>query len=114
MVTDEQYRTLLERVSNLESRLASMSRQFSAMLMRRDTFEETPRHKESTSVRRDRTRYRFDGKLLCKRRLVLECIKKYVADKNVTSSKTLREAFPDYIQGSLGIVKDTNEAERYS
>lgn len=114
MVTDEQYRALQDRVSDLEKRLAAISRQFTALLMRRDAAEEIPKQREASVARRDTTRYRFENKLMCKRRLVLECVKKFVVDKNVTNSGMLKNAFPDYIQGSLGVVKAVEEAERYS
>ncbi len=114
MITDEQYKALQNRVDELENRMASMSRQFSSLLMRRDVAERPTIQKESQSKKKDITKYLFEGKTLCKRGLVLEGVKKYVKDNKIDNSKDLLIAFPDYIQGSLGVVKSVNEAERYS
>ncbi len=114
MVTDEQYRELQNRVSDLERKLASLSRQCSSLLMRRDTVDAEPKSHRDASVKHDITRYKFEGKLYCKRQLVLACVKKYVHDNSVDSFITLSEAFPEYIQGSLGVVRTINDAERYS
>ncbi len=114
MVTDEQYRILQNRVAELENRLAAMSRELSAMRMRGDFAKIGFKPGSTETVRKDITRYKFCDSILCKRRLVLECIKKYVKDKYIKTSTEILEAFPDYIQGSLGIVKPIAEAEKYS
>ena len=114
MVTDEQHRKLQERVTELENKLASLSLQFSTLLMRRDAVGEKTAPKQELRGKRDVTRYRFEGKLLCKRRLVLECVKRLVVDKAIHDQNVLQTVFPDHIQGSLGIIKPVQEAERYS
>ena len=66
------------------------------------------------ATKKDTTKYLFDGKLYCKRRIAFECVKKYVCDNRVNSYDELINVFPDYLQGSLGIIKPVEIAEKYS
>ena len=84
MVTDEQYRTLQNRVTELENKMASLSRQFSALFMRRDVPSESLKQREATGRKRDITKYRFEGMTLSKRNLVLQVVKKYTADNDIS------------------------------
>ena len=113
MVTDKQYRDLLEKYEELSRKYAQMSRDIAAIKMTLD-LKKTPKQQELPQTRKDVTRYSFMGKQLNKRQLVLECIKQYVADTAITDPSVLFEVFPDYIQGSLGVIRAASEAEQYS
>ena len=113
MVTDKQYRDLLEKYEELNRKYAQMSRDIATIKMTLD-IRKTPKSSGLSQSRKDVTRYSFMGQQLNKRQLVLECIKHYVADNAITDPSVLFEVFPDYIQGSLGVIRTTNEAEQYS
>ena len=113
MVTDKQYRDLLEKCEELNRKYAQMSRDIATLKMTLD-LKKTPKLPEAPRSRKDVTRYSFNGKQLNKRQLVLECIKQYIADTATTDHVVLLEVFPDYIQGSLGVIRAASEAERYS
>lgn len=114
MVTDAEYKALKAKVDNLEKRLNLLAQQYSALYMKQDI----PRTQESSSDKpkrhKDITKYEFNGEVYSKRQLVLECVKYYINNNSINSYSKLIDVFPDYIQGSLGIVKDVTVAERYS
>ena len=113
MVTDEKYKNLEKRVAELERKLELLSRQYSSLLMKNDM--RTFVTQSSTSkVRRDTTKYLFNHNVYCKRDLVLACVKKYVETYPNINGEQLIDVFPNYIQGSLGIVRPFIEAEKYS
>lgn len=114
MITDEQYKRLLERVDALENRVIMLAQEYSALYMKSDVQPSRRSPVKSERKRKDTTKYMFMGKLYGKRDLVLQCVKSFVADKHIKSEKKLTEAFPPYVQGSLGIVRRVQEAERYS
>lgn len=121
MITDEEFKNLQDIVAKLQERLekldktvSALSKNASASFMRNDTAETSSMRNDFINEKRDKTRYVFAGQTLCKRRLVLECVKQYVADNMGKSVDEIKEAFPDYIQGSLGIIKNVNDAGRYS
>ncbi len=113
MVTDQQYKDLLARFEELNQKYTQMSRDLAAIKMRLD-LPKTHKRYEAEISRKDITRYYFRGKLLNKRQLVLECVKCYIDDTGNTDPKLLLELFPDYIQGSLGVIRPAQEAEQYS
>lgn len=113
MVTDKQYQELLQRFEELSRKYTQMSRDIATIKMKMD-ISNARAYAESAQSRKDVTRYHFDGKLLNKRRLVLEGIKKYIADTGTTDPAALGEVFPDCIQGSLGVIRSVIEAEQYS
>jgi len=113
VVTDKQYRDLLEKYEELNRKYAQMSRDIAAIKMTLD-LRKTPKSQGTSQTRKDVTRYSFMGKQLNKRQLVLECIKQYIADTSTTDPSVLLDLFPDWIQGSLGVVRAAGEAEQYS
>ena len=114
MVTDEEYKALLERVDGLENKLKLLAQQYSSLYMKRDIQRIGESEHEKQIKHKDVTKYEFNGNIYCKRQLVLECVKKYVMDNDITSSRALNDIFPDYIQGSMGMIKRVEEAEKYS
>ncbi len=116
MVTDKQYQDLLKRIEELSQMYNQMSRDIASIQMSFDVSRarsNSPKRELELS-RKDVTRYRFMGELMNKRRLVLECIKKYISDTGITAPEKLLEVFPDYIQGSLGVIRPVEQAELYS
>lgn len=114
MVTDEQYRKLENRVDELEKKLLLLSKQYSSLYMKKDVLQMSGSSSSPEKNRRDTTRYTFDDHVYCKRDLVLACVRKYADDHPGITGAELTEVFPDYVQGSLGIVRKVIEAERYS
>lgn len=60
-------------------------------------------------ITKDFSKYIFNGEIFVKRRLVLAVVKQYVEDYRPSTFDELKEAFPDYLQGSLGVVKLIDE-----
>ena len=60
-------------------------------------------------ITKDFSKYIFNGETFVKRRLVLEVVRQYVEDYRPATFDELKEAFPDYLQGSLGVVKLIDE-----
>ena len=114
MVTDAEYKALQARVDDLEKRMNFLARQFNEMYMKRDISRADDHSHIEPKRHKDITKYEVNGELYNKRRLVLVCVKCFVKERNITSYSKLLEAFPDYIQGSLGIVKKVEAAEKYS
>ena len=116
MVTDEEYRKLQKRVDDLEKRLTQLSLKYSSLYMRSDMKSSFSNSSQSnnSSCKRDTTKYVFMGESYCKRQMVLICIKQYIKDHPGCTGEKLSEIFPDYIQGSLGVVRKASEAEKYS
>ena len=112
MVTDEQYRELLEKYNELNKKYAQMSRDIAAIKMSIDVVK-ARRNTDNDIVQKDITRYSFQGKTFNKRRLVLECIKQYIMDTGTNKADALLELFPEHIQGSLGVIRRAEEAEKY-
>lgn len=112
MVTDKQFKELLDRFDELEAKYKKMSQDIASISMMMDANKR--RKKEQTQVqRKDVTRYVFMGKQLNKRQLVLECVKQYIDDNKITSFTSLLEVFPDHIQGPLGVIRKAESAEQY-
>lgn len=113
MVTDEQYKALQRRIDELERKIKNVSIQMDALAMKESAKSFSSSHGRETVNKRDNTKYKFDGKIYCKRRIVLEIIKKYIADYSIDSYEQLSAVFPDYLQGSLGVIQRAEAAERY-
>jgi hypothetical protein len=60
-------------------------------------------------ITKDFSKYIFNGETFVKRRLVLAVVRQYVEDYRPATFDELKEAFPDYLQGSLGVVKLIDE-----
>ena len=58
-----------------------------------------------TNVVKDFSKYIFEGNTYGKSRLVLAVVKKYVEDHQPATFAELKDAFPDALQGSLGVVR---------
>ena len=112
MVTDKQFKDLLEKYEELNRKYTQMSRDIAAIKMTLD-LKKTKKDIAPPQSRKDVTRYLFQGKQLNKRQLVLECIKQYITDTNITDATVLIELFPDHLQGSMGVIRAVEEAERY-
>ena len=61
---------------------------------------------------RDKTKYIIDGRTCLKNRLVLEVVKKYVAEHAVITFDELRNVFYDKLQGSFGVVRTKSDIEQ--
>lgn len=115
MVTDEEYRELKKRVEELENKMKLMSQQLSTFYMRNDMHITSEGAKQQEQRKhKDVTKYLFKEKQFCKRELVLQCVKEYVKEHPELNAEQLIDVFPDYVQGSLGIVKRVVDAEWYT
>ena len=113
MITDKQYRELVLRFDELTAKYNQMSKDIAVIKMTLDIAKSRKRE-ETIQTHKDVTKYLFLGRQLNKRQLVLECIKKYIEDSGTTNPDALFEIFPDYLQGSLGVFRSAEVAERYS
>lgn len=113
MVTDQEFKAVLSRLEDLERQFKALSRSLAEHVMRSNA---TTYIKQDADVKtkRDTTKYFFMGRKYNKRNLVLAVINQFVADRSVRNSIELQHAFPDYIQGSLGVIKKVEEAEKYA
>lgn len=114
MVTDEEYKKLENRVKVLEDRLQALAVQYSSLYMKSDMRIVSEQKHEEHKKHKDITRYEFQGMTYCKRQLVLECIKYYTKKNRIVHYAALSNVFPDYIQGSLGVIKKIEDAEIYA
>ena len=112
MITDSQYRELQKRVNDLEKKLDNISLQLSRIILKSDVT--SIRETGGKQAKKDTTKYMLDAKVYCKRRIAYECVRKYVTDHNILTYNDLIKVFPDYLQGSLGVIKPIEDAERYS
>ena len=112
MVTDKQFEDLQKKFEDLYRQFSKLSQDMAAIQMKLGAYKSSVQD-VPTQAKKDITRYKFDGKILNKRQLVLDCIKKYINDHSEVDYKTIQEVFPDYIQGSLGVIRSVEEAELY-
>lgn len=112
MITDKQYRELQLKFEELSQKYAQMSQDIASIKMKLDMKISVSALNKQQS-KRDITKYFFDNRQLSKRQLVLACIKKYIADTQMTSARKLLEIFPDCVQGSLGVIRSAGSAEQY-
>lgn len=95
---------LMDRVSRLEEDVEKLKEG-------QDTGAETAvKITEPNGSGRDTTKYILDGIKYGKNRLVLAIVKKYMNMNPDTSEADLLETFDKSLQGSLGVVRDLNEA----
>jgi hypothetical protein len=66
----------------------------------------------SSILKRDTSKYKFDGAIYVKRRLVLAVIKKYVESNPEISFAELEKAFPQSCQGPAGIFTTIEKANK--
>ena len=113
MVTDAQHKELQNKVQELERKINMLSLQLNRLVLKGDmaTASSFPREEKT---RRDTTKYKFDNQIYCKRRLVLACVKRYITENNIDDFSVLLNIFPDGIQGSLGVIKPAEIAQRYA
>lgn len=114
MVTDQQYRAAIERIEKLENMVSRLSKALAEMKLMSQGRQSVPQNHEVYEAKRDTTRYRYNGNLYCKRNLVLAVVKDYVRKNNIVSFSDVQSAFPDSVQGSLGVVRSVADAERYA
>jgi len=70
--------------------------------------------KKSSTGKRDFTKYKFNGELHSKGRLVLAIVTQYTKDhRNVTLAK-LKEVFPDTLIPTTGVLLELSAAKRFS
>ena len=112
LVTDSQYKELQYKVNVLEKKVQELSLQLSRLILKNDALP--VQSVKSQTAKKDTTKYMLDGKQYCKRRIVYECVRKYVDENKITKYEELIKVFPDYLQGSLGVVKPIDLAEKYS
>ena len=101
-------------MSELEKKMTLMSVQISTLMLKKEAAATSRQQLTDTVTKRDTTKYRFDGQIYCKRRIAYVCVKKYIEDNHITKYEDVLEIFPDYIQGSLGVIKPAGIAEQYS
>lgn len=66
-------------------------------------------HQPST---RDRTKYRFDGEILRKGRLVLSLVKRHIETHPDITFPQLKQAFPSNLQGAQGVLSTAEKANK--
>ncbi len=104
----EKCEDLYRKYSDLISKYGRMSKDIAEMQMKFDVVNSAST-KRTGARKKDITLYSFNGKILKKRELVLACIKKYVLDYGIIKASEITAAFPDYIQGSLGVIRSVDE-----
>jgi len=75
-----------------------------SILVTTDTYFNPP------TVSKDASKYKFDGQVFGKGRLVLAIVKRYVETHPETTFAELQQAFPKHCQGSLGVVATVEQA----
>ena len=113
MITDSQYKELQKKVDELEKKMNLLSMQLSRLLLKGDVSSMTG-SSPKMSVKKDVTKYEFEGQIYCKRRIAYVCVARYVKDHNINTLDELIKIFPDYLQGSLGVIKSADIAEKYA
>lgn len=113
MVTDAQHKELLGKVQELERKINMLSLQLNRLVLKGD-LAVTSSFSREEKTRRDTTKYKFGNQIYCKRRLVLACVKRYIEENNIDDFDVLLNVFPDGIQGSLGVIKPAEIAQRYA
>lgn len=90
---------LLNRVVSLENKVAELE----------DLNSESNQDKKSTSAKRDRTKYLFEGKFYGKSRLVLSVVQSYLEQNSDITIAKLETTFDKSLQGSLGVVRKLDD-----
>lgn len=95
---------LIDRVSKLEEEVENLKK------INTSEGETTDEQAEVYSSGRDKTKYFLAGKRYGKNRLVLAIVKKYMELNPDATETDLLATFDKSLQGSLGVVRDLNEA----
>ncbi len=73
-------------------------------------FVTTDTYFKPPAVGMDASKYKFDGQVFGKGRLVLAIVKRYVEAHPATTFAELQQAFPKHCQGALGVVATVEQA----
>lgn len=116
MVTDSQYKELQKKVDELGKTIKVLSAQISTMMMKQDTslHKTQPKTFWERETCRDTTKYEYKNELYCKRQLVYAVVRDYINEHDACTYIAIKAAFPDFLQGSLGVVKPIEVANMYS
>lgn len=98
---------LLNRISKLEEEVETLKKLSKDKSSNEQSLEI---NNNCNSSNRDTTKYFLDGKKYGKNRLVLAIVQKYMQMHPDTSEEELLNVFDKTLQGSLGVVRDLNEA----
>lgn len=98
---------LLDRISLLEEKTERLEK----IIAQQSSFNATGTE-DAEPKTRDKTKYIIDGRTCLKNRLVLEVVKKYVAEHSGITFDELRDVFYDKLQGSFGVVRMKSDIER--
>lgn len=116
MITDSQYKELQKKVDEIGKTIKVLSAQISTMMIKQDA-SMCRTQLNSLSARencRDTTKYEYKNKQYCKRQLVYAVVRDYINEHDACTYIAIRIAFPDFLQGSLGVVKPIEVANKYS
>jgi hypothetical protein len=77
---------------------------------------EKPKEEDEVILKSERnvSKYKFNGELLGKGRLVLAVVKKYIEDNPKVTLVKLKEVFPDELQPRYGIIREVSIAKKMS
>jgi hypothetical protein len=73
--------------------------------------EQTEERRAAAKAARDMTKYLFKGTAYRKNRLVLAVISQYCSEHPDTTLQKLKEVFPDFLQGALGVTSILEKAQ---
>ena len=73
--------------------------------------EQAEERRASVKASRDMTKYLFMDKTYRKNKLVLAVISHYLIEHQDTTAQQLKEKFPDYLQGGLGVTSSLETAK---
>lgn len=110
----KKYLDLYDKYNELIVKYGKMSRDIAEIQMKLEGAKRIE-NRSAEQKKRDKTLYKFNGRIMNKRDLVLECVIQYMVDNHITKSHEILSTFPDYIQGPLGVIRSVDEiSERYS
>lgn len=98
---------LLDRISLLEEKTQRLEK-----IIAQQSSSNAIGNEGAEPKTRDKTKYIIDGRTCLKNRLVLEVVKKYVAEHSGITFDELRDVFYDKLQGSFGVVRMKSDIER--
>lgn len=98
---------LLDRISLLEEKTQRLEK-----IIAQQSSSNVTETEGAEPKTRDKTKYIIDGRTCLKNRLVLEVVKKYVAEHPGITFDELRDVFYDKLQGSFGVVRMKSDIEQ--
>lgn len=106
---------MLSRIVKLEQEVERLKKEInnnatSDFISEGETLE--PHNCAMQPLRRDKTRYLFNGNIYLKNRLVLAVVKDYISKNLFITCKELKEIFNKSLQGSIGVVEYENIAKQ--